>query len=674
VTDNINGTSITDPYRWLEDGDSPETRAWIQSQMKYTQDYLSQVKIRPDIANRLTQLVRVESFGIPQERGGYYFFTKRLPEENQPSIYLRKGLKGSDERLIDATKLSVDQNTSVHIDDISKDGNLLVYGIREGGADEQTIHIMDVSKRQDLSDSLPRARYFGVNLSPDKKGLYYAKFESAGTLVYYHALGQPADSDQLVFGKSFNGETFGQMELIGVEVTYNERYLLIIVNHGVPARRVDIYAKDLRTPDAPVKPVIHGIDNRFEATNFGDDLFVLTDNQAENYRVVKVSISDPAPEHWQTVVPESKDVISDLTLVGGKLFATGLHDVVTQTRIFDLNGKQVGQITYPTLGSASPVLGHEDSREGFYTFESFNIPPTIYRYDLQSGKSDVFARPKVPFASDQYQVKQVFYRSKDGSRIPMFISSKKGLKPAGNAPTLIFAYGGFNVSLVPRWDPEYAWWMEQGGYFAQPNLRGGGEYGEAWHKAGMFEKKQNVFDDFFSAAEYLITNKYTDTPHLAIRGRSNGGLLMGAAMTERPELFGAIWCGYPLLDMMRYQNFLVGRWWTAEYGSAEKSDQFPYLIKYSPYQNVKPGTKYPAIMFNTGDSDTRVAPLHARKMTALMQAETGSDRPILLHYETKAGHSSGVSITQLVNDTADELAFLWNETSSPRMPAGSGGK
>jgi prolyl oligopeptidase len=349
--------------------------------------------------------------------------------------------------------------------------------------------------------------------------------------------------------------------------------------------------------------------------------------------------------------------------VGGKLFATGLHDVVTETRIFTLDGKPAGKITYPGLGSATPLEGRQDSHEGFYRFESFNIPPTIYHYDVNTGKTTLFAQPKVPFNSGDYEVKQVFYKSKDGTRVPMFIASKKGLKRDGTVPTLMWAYGGFNISLTPTWNPEYAWWMEQGGYYAQPNLRGGGEYGEQWHQAGMFEKKQNVFDDFYAAAEYLIAQHYTAREHLAIRGRSNGGLLMGAAMTQRPDLFGAIWCGYPLLDMLRFQNFLIGRWWTTEYGSAENPQQFPYLLKYSPYQNVKPGTKYPAIMFNTGDSDTRVDPLHARKMTALMQAETGGDRPILLHYETKAGHSAGVSIRQLVQDTADELAFLWNEVS-----------
>ena len=662
VTDDIHGTRITDPYRWLEDGQSPETRSWINSQIKYTDEYLEQVKIRPEIAKTLTGLIRVESYSVPVERKDDYFFTKRMPDENQASIYMRKGLHGTDERLVDATKMSADQNTSVHVDDVSKDGELLAYGVRVGGADEQTVHFLEVNKRQELSDVLPLARYSGINLTPDKQGLYYAKFEPAGTMVYFHKLGTAVASDTLIFGKEFNGEKFGQMELIGAGITENERYLIIEVDHGVPATREDIYAKDLRKADSPIVPIVHGIDNRFNVVNYGDDLYAMTDYKAENYRVVKIDMKDSSPDKWKTIVPEGKDVISDLTIVGGKLFVTGLHNVVTQTRIYDLNGKMTGQIEYPTLGSASAMLGLESSRHGFYVFQSFIIPPTIYHYDVKTGQTDIFAKPQVPFASDQYEVKQVFFTSKDGTKVPMFISSKKGLKRDGQAPLLMTAYGGFNISLGATWNPEYAWWMEQGGFFAQPNLRGGGEYGENWHKAGMFEKKQNVFDDFFGAAEYLIDNKYTTPGRFAIRGRSNGGLLMGAAMTQRPDLFGAIWCGYPLLDMLRFQNFLVGRWWTTEYGSADNAKDFPYLLKYSPYQNVKVGTKYPAIMFNTGDSDTRVAPLHARKMTALMQKDTGSDRPVLLHYELKAGHSSGVSISQLVDDGADELAFLWNET------------
>ena len=662
VTETVQGVTITDPYRWLEDQKSPATREWIASQMQYTEDYLAQVKVRPEVAKRLTELMRVESYGIPVERGDKYFFKKRLAEENQGSIYFREGLKGKDERLVDASKLSADQNTSVGISDVSKDGTLLVYGIREGGADEESVHLLDVKTRRELPDVLPKARYAGVHLSPDEMGLYYGKFEPTGSLVYYHRLGTSVSDDQLIFGKSFDGENFGPMDLIYPEVTENGRYLILHVNHGVPAKRVDIYVKDLRTPDAPIRPIIHGIDSRFSPHNYGDDLYVLTDYQAENYRILKIKLSDPAVEHWETVVPEGKDVISSIAIVGGKLFATGLHNVITETQIYTLAGKPAGKITYPTLGSASGMVGRQSSNDSFYLFESFNLPAAIYHYDVASGKTEVFAQPQVPFDSSQYEVSQVFYTSRDGTRVPMFISSKKGLKRNGEAPTLMFAYGGFNVSLPPHWDPGYAWWMEQGGFYAQPNLRGGGEYGEAWHKAGMYEKKQNVFDDFFAAAEYLIDNKYTSPSRLAVRGRSNGGLLMGVAMTQRPELFGAIWCGYPLLDMVRFQNFLVGRWWTAEYGSAEKAEQFPYLLKYSPYHNVKQGTKYPAIMFNSGDSDTRVDPLHARKMTALMQADTGSDRPVLLHYELKAGHSAGISIAQLVNDTADELSFLWNET------------
>ncbi len=662
VTDNIHGTTLTDPYRWLEDAKSPATRAWIDEQMEYTELYLSQVKIRPEIASELTKLERVESYSIPIERGGNYFFKKRLADEDQGSIYVRRGLHGRDDRLVDATKLSADQNTSVQINDISKDGTVLVYGIRYGGADEQSVHILDVAKNQELG-FLPSARYSGIQLSPDKQGLYYARFDPTGSLVFYHKLGSHATSDELIFGKSFAGETFGPMELISAQITENESYLMIAVWHGVPPKRVDIYLKDLRQPESPIRPVIHGIDSRFAPVNYGDDLYVLTDYAAPNYRVIKVQIAEPQPMHWTNIVREGKDVISGISIVGGKLFVTGLHDVVTETRIFTLEGKPAGQILYPTLGAATELSGRADTNEGFYSFESFIIPPTIYHYDVKSGKTEVFARPTVPFASDQYEVKQVFYTSKDGTRVPMFISSKKGGKQNGNTPTLMFAYGGFRVNLTPAWNPEYAWWMEQGGFYAQPNLRGGGEYGEKWHQAGMFEHKQNVFDDFFAAAQYLIDEKYTSPERLAIRGRSNGGLLMGVAMTQHPEMFGAIWCGYPLLDMMRFQNFLVGKWWTTEYGSADNPEEFPFLLKYSPYQNVKAGTKFPAIMFNTGDSDTRVDPLHARKMTALLQADDASDRPILLHYQTVSGHSAGVSIAQAIKDTADELAFLWNEVS-----------
>jgi prolyl oligopeptidase len=661
VTENLHGTTLIDSYRWLEDRQSPETSAWIDAQMKYAEQYLSQVKIRPAMAEELGRFIRVETYTVPIESHGNFFFMKRLADENQQSIYIRRGLHAQDERLVDATKLSADQNTSLEIDDVARDGNLLVYGVRSGGADEAAIRLLDVASGHDLADSLPSARYFGVQLSPDAKGLFYSRVDPNETLVFYHQLGTPAANDKMIFGKSFDGETFGPMQLIGIGITDNQRYLILEVDNGVPAKRQDIYIKDLRQPDAPVRPLIHGIDNRFNPVNTGDDFYVMTDYQAPNYRVIQVDPNHPQPGQWKTIVPEGNDVISEIAIGGGKLFVTDLHDVVTETRIFSLDGKPAGRVTYPTIGSATTVNGREDSRHGFYSFESFILPRTIYHYDVQTGKAEVFAKPSIPFDSDQYEVKQVFYKSKDGTRVPMFISSKKGVRLDGTAPTLMTAYGGFLSNETPIWSSARAWWMEHGGIYAQPNLRGGGEYGEKWHQAGMFERKQNVFDDFYGAARYLVDQKYTSPQHLAIAGASNGGLLMGAAMTQHPEMFGAIWCGYPLLDMIRFQNFLVGKWWTAEYGSSENADQFPYLLKYSPYHNVHPGTKFPAIMFNTGDSDTRVDPLHARKMTALVQADNGGDRPVMLHYQKVSGHSAGVSITQLIQDTSDEYSFLWNE-------------
>ena len=664
VTEDFHGTEIKDPYRWLEDAKSPQTRAWIDSQIRYTEEYLSQIKIRQQIVADLTKLQRVDVYSVPAEYGGKIFFEKRLADENQSSIYERDGWKGTDTRLVDATKLSADQNTSVSIDDISHDGKLVVYGIRQGGADEQSVHILNVDTRQELADTLPSGRYFGISLSPDQKGLYYARFTHEGTCVYYHKFGTPTASDSMLFGKEYRGEKLGEMELVGVGVTDNGHYLIITISRGVPATREDILVKDLRKPDSEIVPLVYGLEARTSAVNIGDRFFLSTDYKAPNKRIVETKPGE-SPDAWKVVVPEGKNVIDGFNIVGGKLFVRRLHDVKTETSIYSQDGREIGQVPYPGIGSGSDVIGKPEQTTGFYVFQSFILPPTIYRYDTRTGKSDIFFQPKVPFDSSQYEIKQVFYTSKDGTRVPMFVAGRKGLKQDGSVRLLMTGYGGFQLPMLPAWNPAYAWWMEQGGYFAEPNLRGGDEYGEPWHKAAMFEKKQNVFDDWFTAAEYLIQNRYTTPERFAIRGRSNGGLLMGASITQRPDLFGAIWCGYPLLDMLRYQHFLFGRLWTTEYGSADNEKDFPYLLKYSPYQNVKPGTRFPAIMFFTGDSDTRVDPLHARKMTARVQTANAGDRPTLLHYSLKGGHSSGVSLSQLVDDEADELAFLWNETSAP---------
>ena len=662
VTDDLHGDTITDNYRWLEDQKAPSTRAWLEQQNAYTQQYLAQVTMRPAIEQELTKLMRVESYSVPLLRGNRYFFKKRLPEENQGSLYMRTGIAGADEKLVDAAKLSVDQNTSIDIEDITNDGALLVYGIRQGGADEVGIHVLDVARRQELPDQLVSQRYMGVQISPDKKGLYYSLFTHQGTLVYWHAFGTAQSADKVIFGKEYQGETLGELDLIGVGISDNGHWLILTIDHGVPAKRADILLKDLRQPDAPVVPLVYGIDNRFSLLDAGTDEFLVqTDWKAQKGRILLADMKTK-PDAWKTIVPEGTNVIESARVVGGRLFVDRLADVKSQTTIYALDGKQVGSLLYPGIGTGSVVHGRPLAKEGFYTFESFNVPLTIYRYETEPAKSEVFAAPKVPFDSAKYEVRQVFYTSKDGTRVPMFIAGKKGMALTGKTPLLMTAYGGFNVSMTAGWNPMYAWWIEQGGFFAQPELRGGGEYGEDWHKAGMFEKKQHVFDDFFGAAEYLIANKYTDREHLAIWGRSNGGLLMGAAMTQHPELFGAIVCGYPLLDMLRYQNFLFGRLWTTEYGSADNAADYKYIRAYSPYQNVHAGTRYPAIMFFSGDNDTRVDPLHARKMAAEVQAANGGDRPVLLHYSLKGGHSNGVSVTQQVADYGDILSFLWNET------------
>ena len=655
---------VTDDYRWLEDAKSPETRAYIAEENAYTQKYLDQVKILPEVRTQLSALLKVDYVSTPITRGSTYFFTKRLADENQGSIYMRDGLHGEDVRLIDGTSMSADGNTSVNLQGVSEDGSLLIYGVRVGGADEAEIHFFDVASKKDIADKLKSARYSGVQITPDKKGVYYSQyFPHEGSRVYYHRFG--GNSDTMVLGRSYHGEALGEIDYINVNVTENGHYLLMSIERGVPAKRVDVLVKDLREPHAEIVPLVYGVDSRFRDLVVGDTFYFDTDLNAPNHKIVKAEFG-VKPELWKTVVPEGKDVLEAANVVDNKFFVLRLHDVKSELSIYSLDGKPAGKISFPGIGAGSELSGRPQDKEGFYSFQSIITPPTIFHYDTATGKSDVFYKAQVPFDSSAYELKQVFYNSKDGTRVPIFIAGKKGLKRDGSERLLMTGYGGFAVSETPTWNPEYAWWLEQGGWFALPNLRGGNEYGETWHKAAMFEKKQNVFDDWYAAAEYLDKEKYSSPEHFAIRGRSNGGLLMGASMTQRPDLWGAIWCGYPLLDMLRYQKFLVGRTWTTEYGSAEEPADFAYIYKYSPYQHVVMGTKYPAIMFFTGDGDTRVDPMNARKMTPEMQAASiapgGSDRPVLLHYSLKGGHSAGISQTQLVEDYADEMGFLWTET------------
>ncbi len=680
VIDNYFGTKITDNFRWLEDAKSPETRAFIDEENVYTTRYLKQDPIRNQTLDDLDPLEHTSRWSIPMQRAGNYYFMKRLAGEEQASIYVRHSWTGTaskgqpaapgalslskDERLIDPAAFSRDPNTSVRLVAVSRDGLLLAYQVRQGGADEATVRIFSIAKKKPLEDELSAGLYYSLDFSPDGKGLYYTRTDRKGTLLYLHTIGTRNADDKLIFGREFHGELLGPIDLFRAEITDDARYLVVTIARGVPAKRVDICFRDLRKPNSPFEVLVWGLDSRFSTIYAKGAWYIRTDYSSPNGRILR---ADPGimPEAWKTIVPEGKDVIETFSIVGDKIYVKRLHDVKSEISAYTLDGKSAGQVDLEGIGSASGVVGRTSDRYGFFSFESWIQPPTIYRIDTVTGKRELFAQPKVPFDTAQYQLKQVFYKSTDGTQIPMFIAGKKGLPQDGSIRLLMTGYGGFNLSETPTWNPAWAWWLQQGGYFAVPNMRGGGEYGESWHEQGMFEKKQNVFDDWFAAAHYLIDNKYTSPAHFAITGRSNGGLLMGASFTQHPELFSAVWCGYPLLDMLRYQKFEQGPHWTTEYGSAENQKQFPYLLKYSPYQNVKPRSDYPAIMFFTGDSDTRVDPLHARKMTALMQAESKSGRPILLHYSTAGGHSAGVSVEQQIQDDADQLSFLWTETGSP---------
>ncbi len=651
VYDTLHGVAIADPYRWLEDQQSPDTRAWIDAQNEFTESLLGELPGRDEVKDRLTELMKIDIIGSPVARGGRYFFSKRLKDQDLFVIYMRDGLDGADEILIDPHEMSEDHRTSVNFRGVSRDGNILIYGVRQGGEDEVELRFFDVNKREDLPDRFPRARYFGGSLTPDNSGFYYTHFSRQGGRVYYHEMGTNPENDELIFG-----EGYGPDKIIFGGLSEDGRYLGLVVFHG-SAGKTELYYKDLEK-DGPIETIAKDIEARSFASVAGDHVVIQTNWQAPKGRVMRAPRSDPRIENWEEIIPESDAVIRGTSLAGGKIFVNYLENVVSRVAIFDIDGNAEGEIKFPTIGNVSGVGGRWGSDEAFFSFSSFHIPTTIYRYEVSSGTRSEWAKLDIPVDTDDIEVKQVWYPSKDGTQIPMFLVHKKGIELNGENPTYLTGYGGFNISRTPGFSSTAVFAVEQGFVYAVPNLRGGGEFGEDWHRAGMFGNKQNVFDDFIAAAEWLIVNGYTTPDKLAIRGGSNGGLLVGAAMTQRPELFGAVICSYPLLDMVRYHKFLVARFWVSEYGSADDPEQFDYIRAYSPYHNVKEGTDYPSVLFISGDSDTRVAPLHARKMAALVQASTGSDQPVLLKYDTKSGHSGGTPVSQQIEDRTDAFMFL----------------
>jgi prolyl oligopeptidase len=653
VVDNYFGTKITDPYRWLEDQNSPETRAWIRAEDACTDVALDKLPGRDAVSKRLGELMKVDSTNAPIERGGRYFFMKRAADEDLFIIYMRQGLDGTDQVLVDPRPLSKDHSTSVDMEGISEDGKFLAYGVRLGGEDQVTVHFLNVDTCKDLSDVFPSADYSGVSFNRGNAGIYYARMTPLGPRVFYHTVGSPTASDKKVFG-----DGYGPAEIIGAFLSANGHYLIMQVAYGAGGDHSEVYVKDVQN-NGPIVAIAKGLPAGFNPIDAGDTLYLDTNWKADNWRVLAVDLKRPAQENWREIIPDSKDRLMDVEAAGGKLVATYVHNASTLVRIFDAEGKPAGDIALPALGTGGVASSRWTSNEVFLAFDSYAYPATIFRYDLASQKLSVWSKLNVPIESDNFTVTQVWYHSKDGTRIPMFLFYKKGLKLDGNNPTLLTGYGGFDVAITPDFSSQAVVWAERGGVWAEANMRGGGEFGQAWHKAGMMEKKQNVFDDFEYAAEWLIQNKYTNPNKLAIEGMSNGGLLMGAALTQRPDLFRAVVCMYPLLDMLRFQKFLVAQWWVPEYGSSDNAQQFAYLRAYSPYQNVHAGTKYPAVLFVTGDGDTRVAPLHARKMAALLQSSTGSDRPVLLMYDTKSGHSGGRPLGQQIAENTNILSFLF---------------
>ena len=652
VTETMHGVTITDPYRWLEDQNSPETRAWIDRENAYTDSVLSTLAQKQRFAQRVDQLLNTDALGTVVVRNGRWFSTRRAAGQDLFSITIREGANGPDALLIDPTPMSEKHTTNVGIDDVSNDGRMLAYYVRQGGADETEVRFFDVDARKDIGVPMPTARYGSVSLTPDNKTVYFSRHTKEGPRVYRRPVSGGAEE------KLF-GDGYGPEKYISSGLSDDGRYLLLEVAHGSAPKKTEVYLRDL-SADGPIKTVINDLEVRSSADFAGDTLVIQTNWDAPNDRVMVVSAADPGRANWRELVSENKSAaLQSVSLAGGKVFLRYLENVKPRVVAVGLDGSRQSELHFDQIGSLTSVAGQWTSPVAFYRFASFAVPTTVYAYDVPSGKSTVFFRQQAAAVnSDDYTVEQVWYPSKDGTRVPMFIASRKGLQKNGKNPTLLTGYGGFNLSQLPGFGASNIAWMENGGVVALANLRGGGEFGEAWHQAGMLEKKQNVFDDFVGAAEYLIANGYTSPRHLGISGGSNGGLLVTAFATQRPDLARAVVCSYPLVDMVRYHKFLVASFWVPEYGSAENAEQFKTIYAYSPYQHVTKGTRYPAILFITGDADTRVAPLHARKMAALMQASTGSDNPVLIRYHVSGGHSGGEPRKVQVNNAAESLAFL----------------
>ncbi|KAB2654032.1 MAG: S9 family peptidase [Verrucomicrobia bacterium] len=662
--DVYHGITVKDPYRWLEDDNSAATKAWVEAQNRVAFDYLATIPERAAIKARLTELWNFERYGVPFKEGGRYFYYKNDGLQNQSVLYTLPSLESEPAVLLNPNKLSTDGTVALSGMEISADGNLMAYGLSVAGSDWQEWRVRDVRTAADLPDVIKWVKFSGAAWTKDGSGFYYSRYDEpteAAKLtkvnyfhkLYFHRLGTPQAEDKLVYHRPDQKEWS-----FGGGVTEDGHYLIITSGQGTDTKNRVLY-QDLQTPDAPVVELLMDFDADYSfVDNDGPVFWFKTDLNAPRHRVIAVDIRNPARENWKEIIPQAAETLTGVGVINHQFLCTYLKDARSQVKMFRLDGKFMRVIELPGIGSAGGFAGKRHDTETFYSFTSFTTPGVIYRLNLGTGQSREFRAPKLKFDPADYETQQVFFISKDGTSVPMFITHKRGIKIDGQRPTLLYGYGGFNISLTPAFSVGNLAWMEMGGVYAVPNLRGGGEYGEAWHQAGTKLRKQNVFDDFISAAEWLIANGYTTPKKLAASGGSNGGLLVAACMTQRPDLFGACLPAVGVMDMLRFHKFTIGWAWTSDYGSADNAEEFPALYKYSPLHNLKPGSKYPATLITTADHDDRVVPAHSFKFAAALQVAQAGPAPTLIRIDVKAGHGAGKPTTKMIEEVADKWAFL----------------
>ena len=663
-TENLFGIEVKDSYRWLENTDSEDTKNWVTAQNEVTFGYLSQLEIREKLKERITQLWNYEKFGVPFKKGNRYFYFKNDGLQNQSVLYTLKSLEDEPTVLLDPNKLSEDGTVALSGLAISDDGNLMAYGLSTGGSDWIEYKVRNIETSEDLADHLKWIKFSGASWTKDNQGFFYSRYDEPNekTLLedvnyyqklYYHHLGTEQAEDILVYHRPDEKE-WG----FSGRVTEDGRYLIISVWRGTDPKNLVFY-KDLQNTDAEVIELISEFEASYSFIDCDNNTFWFrTDLDALKGKVIAIDLDNPDKNNWQTIIPEAEETLEGVGILNNQFVTDYLKDAQSQIKIFSLDGTFIRKVELPGIGSVSGFNGKRYDTETFYRFASFTTPATIYRYDTETGESTVFRQPTVDFNPDDYIIKQIFYSSKDGTNIPMFITHKKGLQLNGKNPTYLYAYGGFNISLTPNFSIANLVWMELGGVYAIANLRGGGEYGEAWHQAGMKANKQNVFDDFIAAAQWLIENNYTSSEKLAIAGGSNGGLLVGACMTQRPELFAAALPAVGVMDMLRFHKFTIGWAWCSEYGSPDNEADFKTLYAYSPLHNLTSGTKYPATLITTAERDDRVVPAHSFKFAAALQKAHKGDNPVLIRIETKAGHGAGKPTAKIIEEIADKWAFL----------------